>query len=97
MNTDRIEKQILLRTSLTRAWRALSDSAEIHGTWFGMRFEETIPRRNASIRGVIVPTTVNAEVAAAQKAYEGQSVRCLLIEEMEPERLFSIPVVSLRR
>ena len=40
------------------------------------------------MRGVIVPTTVNAEVAKAQKAYEGLPVE-ILIARMEPERLFS--------
>jgi len=36
MNTDRIEKQILLQAPLTRIWRALSDSAEFKlGGGFG--------------------------------------------------------------
>jgi uncharacterized protein YndB with AHSA1/START domain len=35
MNTDRIEKKLLLRAPRKRVWRALSDSAEF-GTWFGM-------------------------------------------------------------
>jgi uncharacterized protein YndB with AHSA1/START domain len=38
MDTDRIEKQILLQAPLSRVWRALSDSTEF-GTWFGMKFE----------------------------------------------------------
>ena len=40
------------------------------------------------LRGMIVPTTVNAEVAKAQKAYEGLPFE-ITIEKMEPERLFS--------
>ena len=36
--TDRIEKQILLRASKTRVWRALTDSGEF-GTWFGVKLE----------------------------------------------------------
>lgn len=40
------------------------------------------------MNGVIVPTTVNAEVASAQKPYEGTAFD-IAIEQMEPERLFS--------
>ncbi len=40
------------------------------------------------MRGVIVPTTVNAEVANAQKEYEGMPFE-ITIEQVEPERLFS--------
>jgi uncharacterized protein YndB with AHSA1/START domain len=86
MSTDRIEKNVLLRTSLARAWRALSDSAEF-GTWFGVRFDGPFVA-GAHLRGVVVPTTVDAEVAAAQKAYEGTPFE-ITIEQMEPERLFS--------
>jgi uncharacterized protein YndB with AHSA1/START domain len=86
METDRIEKKIVLRAPRKRVWRALTDSGEF-GSWFGMKFDGPfLP--GATMRGVIVPTTVNAEVAKAQKAYEGLSVE-ILIEEMEPERLFS--------
>jgi uncharacterized protein YndB with AHSA1/START domain len=42
----------------------------------------------ASMRGVIVTTTVNAEVAKAQKEYEGMPFE-ITIERIEPERLFS--------
>ena len=86
MNTDRIEKKILLRTSLKRAWRALADPTEF-GSWFGMKFDGPFSP-GAVMRGVIVPTTVNAEIAAAQKPYEGISFD-ITIEQMEPERLFS--------
>ena len=40
------------------------------------------------MRGVVTPTTVNAEVAAAQKAYEGVAFD-ITIEQIVPERLFS--------
>jgi uncharacterized protein YndB with AHSA1/START domain len=86
MNTDRIEKKVLLRAPRTRVWRALSDSAEF-GSWFGMKFDGPFAP-GASMRGVIVPTTVNAEVANAQKKYEGMPFE-ITIEQMEPERLFS--------
>jgi uncharacterized protein YndB with AHSA1/START domain len=86
MNTDRIEKKILLRAPRKRVWRALSDSTEFGG-WFGMKFDGPFAP-GAIMRGVIVPTTVNAEVAKAQKPYEGMAFE-ITIEQMEPERLFS--------
>ena len=86
MSTDRIEKKTLLRAPIARVWRALSDSTEF-GLWFGMRF--TAPfTPGAVMRGVIVPTVADAEVAKAQKPYEGTAFE-ITIEEMQPERLFS--------
>jgi uncharacterized protein YndB with AHSA1/START domain len=86
MNTDRIEKKILLRAPRKRVWRALTDSTEF-GSWFGMKFDGPF-KPGATMRGVIVPTTVNAEIAKAQKEYAGLVFE-ILIEQMEPERLFS--------
>ena len=86
METDCIEKSILLLASRERVWRALSDSAEF-GSWFGVKFDGPfVP--GARTRGVIVPTTVNPEVAKGQKEYEGLPFE-IAIEKMEPERLFS--------
>ena len=86
MSTDRIEKTIVLRAPRKRVCRALSDSKEF-GTWFGVKFDGPFAP-GASMRGVIVPTTVNAEVANAQKEYEGMPFE-ITIEQVEPERLFS--------
>jgi uncharacterized protein YndB with AHSA1/START domain len=86
MSADRMEKEILLHAPLQRVWRALSDSAEF-GRWFGVKFDGQFAP-GAGIRGVIVPTTVNAEVAKAQKAYEGMPFE-ITIEQMQTERLFS--------
>jgi len=86
MSTDRIEKKILLHAPLKRVWRALSDSTEF-GNWFGMRFDGPFAP-GATMRGTIVPTTVDAEVAQAQKKYEGTPFE-ITIDKMEPERLFS--------
>ena len=86
MNTDRIEKTILLHASLKRVWSALSDSTEF-GRWFGMKFDGPfVP--GTKITGVLVPTTVNTEIASAQKKCEGMAFE-FTIEQMEPERLFS--------
>jgi uncharacterized protein YndB with AHSA1/START domain len=86
MSTDRIEKKILLHAPRKRVWRALTDSKEF-GTWFGMKFDGPFAP-GATMRGVIVPTQVNADVAKAQKPYEGLPFE-ITIEKMEPERLFS--------
>jgi uncharacterized protein YndB with AHSA1/START domain len=86
MDTDRIEKQILLHAPLHRVWRALADSTEF-GTWFGMKFDSPFAP-GAVMRGVIVPTTVDADVANGQKAYEGLAFE-IVVKQMEPERLFS--------
>ncbi|HYW43022.1 MAG TPA: SRPBCC family protein [Bryobacteraceae bacterium] len=86
MNTDRIEKKVLLRAPRKRVWRALADSTEFGG-WFGMKFDGPFAP-GAVMRAVIVPTTVDAEVAKAQKPYEGIPFE-ITIEQMEPERLFS--------
>jgi uncharacterized protein YndB with AHSA1/START domain len=86
MDTDRIEKKILLRAPRKRVWQALADSTEFGG-WFGLKFDGPF-KPGALIRGVIAPTTVNAEVAKAQKQYEGMAFE-ITIEQMEPERLFS--------
>ena len=86
MSTDRIEKKVLLRAPRNRVWRALADSTEFGG-WFGMKFDGPFAP-GASMRAVIVPTTVDAAVAKAQKPYEGIPFE-ITIERMEPERLFS--------
>jgi uncharacterized protein YndB with AHSA1/START domain len=86
MSTDRIEKKILLRAPRKRVWRALTDSKEF-GTWFGMKFDGPFAP-GAVMHGVIVSTQVNADVAKAQKPYEGLPFE-ITIEKMEPERLFS--------
>jgi uncharacterized protein YndB with AHSA1/START domain len=86
MSTDRIEKKVLLRAQRKRVWRALADSDEF-GSWFGMKFDRAFAP-GARVPGVIVPTTVDDDVAKAQKNYEGTPVE-IVIEQMEPERLFS--------
>lgn len=86
MSTDRIEKSVLLRASRQRVWRALADSTEF-GKWFGMRFDRPF-EPGAVLRGMIVPTTVDAAIAEQQKAYEGLAFE-ITIEQMEPERLIS--------
>src|SRR3954467_5476954 len=52
MDTDRIEKKILLRAPLARIWRALADSAEF-GAWFGMKVDGPF-RPGGVVHGSIV-------------------------------------------
>jgi uncharacterized protein YndB with AHSA1/START domain len=86
MSDDRIEKTIVLRAPRDRVWRALTDSSEF-GSWFGMKLNGPFGP-GARVRGVIVPTTVDESVAAAQKDYEGFPVE-IIVERVEPQRLFS--------
>ena len=86
MNTDRIEKKIVLHAPLKRVWRALTDSTEF-GVWFGVKFDGPF-QPGASLHGVIVPTTMDPEVAKAQKAHEGTPFQ-ITVEQIEPDRLFS--------
>jgi uncharacterized protein YndB with AHSA1/START domain len=83
MSTDHIEKKIVLRASRSRVWRAVSNAEEF-GQWFGMRLEGPF-RQGEKVSGVIVPTKVDAEIAAKQKPHEGTRSD-LLVEAIEPER-----------
>jgi uncharacterized protein YndB with AHSA1/START domain len=85
-DTDRIEKKVLLRAPRARVWRAVADSKEF-GSWFGMKLDGPFVAGKA-LRGAIVPTSVDAEVAQMQKPYEGSQVE-IMIDRVEPERLFS--------
>jgi uncharacterized protein YndB with AHSA1/START domain len=73
--TDRIEKQIVLRAPRARVWRALTDPTEF-GTWFGARLQGAFTP-GAAVKGSI--TTPGFE----------HVVMSIVIERMEPERLFS--------
>ena len=85
MNTDRIEKEVLLKAPLERVWRAISDAEEF-GQWFGVRFDGPfVP--GASLTGVITPTAVDADVAAAQEPYAGKSDTWQIVDVEPPCRL----------
>lgn len=76
-DTDSIEKRILLKTPLERAWRAVSDSREF-GEWFGVKFDGPFAA-GAVMRGVIT---------ASNTKYDGLPFE-ITVEEIKPERLFS--------
>jgi uncharacterized protein YndB with AHSA1/START domain len=88
MSTDvsRIEKKVLLRAPLQRVWRAVSDAKEF-GSWFGVRFDGPFVA-GGHLRGKVVPTTADAEVAKTQKDYEGAAFE-ITVDRIEPERLLS--------
>ncbi len=85
-DTDRIEKKVVLHASRARVWRAIANAQEF-GKWFGMKIEGQFAP-GATMRGVIVPTQVDPEVAKLQAPHEGLALT-IVIEQMEPEKVFS--------
>jgi uncharacterized protein YndB with AHSA1/START domain len=72
--TDSIKKQIVLRATPARVWRALSNAREF-GTWFGVDLRDDFAP-GAAVRGTVV--------------YQGKEVSLTFqIERMEPERLLA--------
>jgi len=86
MSTNQIEKKILLRAPIQKVWRALADANEF-GTWFGVKFQDGF-KPGAQLKGILVTTAVDAEVAKMQTQYKGTEFN-VTIERMEPERVFS--------
>ena len=73
--TDQIEKHVALRATRSRVWRALT-TAEEFGAWFGVKLDGAFAE-GATVRGrITIP------------GYEHATLE-MLIERMEPERLFS--------
>ena len=73
--TDRIEKDVVLRAPRGRVWRALTNAAEF-GKWFGVEMKDEFVA-GAHARGRIT-----------YPGYEHLTLD-VLVERMEPERLFS--------
>ena len=73
--TDRIEKDVVLRAPRGRVWRALTNAAEV-GKWFGVEMKDEFVA-GAHARGRIT-----------YPGYEHLTLD-VLVERMEPERLFS--------
>lgn len=73
--TDRIEKQVELKASLTRVWQALTNYQEF-GQWFGVKLEGPFQ---------------TGEKAKGNITYPGYEhlVMEVVVKEMQPERLFS--------
>ena len=76
MNTDRIEKTVVLRAPRWRVWRAIANAEEF-GAWFGVDIGGRAFAPGALVKGnVTVP------------GYEAWKLE-ITIERMEPEHLFS--------
>jgi uncharacterized protein YndB with AHSA1/START domain len=86
MTTDRIEKKVVLKAPVERVWRAISDAKEF-GSWFGMALDGPFVQ-GTRMKGKIVPTTVDPEVAKMQKPHEGKVFE-ITIDRIEPMRKFS--------
>ena len=84
--TDRIEKKVLLRASRERVWRAISDARQF-GTWFGVEFEDEFVA-GRTLKGRMVPTKMDAEVAKSQEAYAGVEF-VIVVDRIDPMSLFS--------
>ncbi len=85
-STDRIEKQVVLRATRERVWRAISDEKEF-GVWFGVEFGAPF-RAGSIVPARIVPTKVDPDVAASQEAHAGTPFE-IKVERIEPESLFA--------
>lgn len=84
--TDRIEKKVLLRAPRARVWQALTSTQEFE-KWFGVRFDRPFAP-GTPLRGVLVGTAVDPEIAKAQRQHAGVPFE-ITIDRVEPERLFS--------
>ena len=86
MNTDSIEKKILLRATRERVWKAISE-ADRFGAWFGVAFDGPFVE-GARLTGRIVPTTVDSDIATLQEPHAGKSFE-FSVDRIEPMRRIS--------
>ena len=73
--TDRIQKQVVLRASRARVWRALTDAVEF-GAWFGVKLQGPFAE-GARVRGRIT-----------HPDYQHLTME-IFIERIQPETYFS--------
>ncbi|MGX9673135.1 SRPBCC family protein [Mycobacterium sp. HM-7] len=85
MCSDRIEKEVTLRAPLDRVWRAIANADEF-GRWFGIRFDGPFVA-GESVTGVITPTEVDDDVAAAQEPHAGKASVWQIVAVEPPRRL----------
>lgn len=75
-STDRIERSVLIQAPLSRVWQALS-SAEEFGNWFGVALKGKTFAAGQRVQG-------NITIAGYEHV-----VFDVLVERMEPQKLFS--------
>ncbi|HEY1898684.1 MAG TPA: SRPBCC family protein [Steroidobacteraceae bacterium] len=95
-NSDRIEKRVRIRASVSRVWRAITDAREF-GQWFGIQLAGDFVA-GASLTAVFSAEFNQAAIIAQQqklglppsgiRAPEKNFVFCT-VECIEPERYFS--------
>jgi uncharacterized protein YndB with AHSA1/START domain len=86
MNSDRVEKKIILRATRERVWQAISDSARF-GAWFGVELDGPFIE-GQWITGRIAPTQVDPDVAKLQQPYTGTKWSAF-VERIVPMERFS--------
>ena len=86
MNADQIQKKIVLKASRERVWQAISDSS-CFGSWFGVEFDGPFVA-GLPLRGRIVPTKVDPEVAKLQEPHTGKPFQ-IVVETVEPMQRFA--------
>src|SRR5262249_24946205 len=86
MSADQIRKQIFLKATRERVWRAIGDATEF-GKWFGVRFDGPFVQ-GGRLTGKIVPTIADPEVARLQKPHEGKKFE-ITIDRIEALHRFS--------
>jgi len=84
--TDDVIKSTTLDAPLERVWMAITDPPEF-GAWFGAEWDTPFTVGEIA-SGRIVPTAVDAEVAASQQPFAGTPL-ALHIDELEPMRRFA--------
>lgn len=81
-----IRRSIVIAAPLDRVWAAIADPTAF-GSWFGAAFDGAFTV-GATVTGRIVPTAVDAEVAAAQEPHRGAPL-ALEIVAIEPPTRFA--------
>ena len=84
--TDDVIKSATLKAPLERVWTAITDPPEF-GAWFGAEWDTPFTLGETA-SGRIVPTKVDADVAASQRPFAGTPLT-LHIDELEPMRRFA--------
>lgn len=86
MSQGKIEKKIVLKASRERVWRAISESQNF-GVWFGVDFDGPFVV-GKTLKGRIMPTQVDPEVAKMQEPYKGTPFE-IVVEIIQPMERFA--------
>jgi uncharacterized protein YndB with AHSA1/START domain len=86
MDTNQIRKEVVLKASRERVWRAISEAKQF-GSWFGATIDGPFVAGKEAA-GRIAPTKADPEVARLQEPYAGFPWR-IVVERIEPMTLFS--------